>query len=97
MKKLLLAFTLFALATTAFAADLKATAAKAQASGQPAVTVWISSTWGFRNQGAAKELNEAHVVFGAHGYEVVSVESYLENGDLQGFFVTYRRIQAPRP
>jgi hypothetical protein len=93
MKRLLLALVLAVatLAPAAFAADLGAIAAQAQASAQPAVTVWISSTWGFRKQGAAKELNEAHRVFGAHGFEVVSVEPYVENGDLQGFFVTYRR------
>ena len=91
MKKLLLILALFVAGMPALAADLEAIATQAQASGQPAVTVWIASTWGFRKQGAAKELNEAHRVFGAHGYEVVSVESYVENADLEGFFVTYRR------
>lgn len=91
MKKLLLALALLAPVAPAFAADLATIAAQAQSSQQPAVTVWIASTWGFRKQGAAKELNEAHRVFDAHGYEVVSVESYVENADLEGFFVTYRR------
>ena len=91
MNKLLLALVLFAFAAVAAAHDLEKTAAEAQASAQPAVTVWIASTWGFRKQGSAKDLNDAHRIFGAHGYEVVSVESYVENGDLQGFFVTYRR------
>jgi hypothetical protein len=91
MKKLLLAVALLAASPLAFAADLESIAAHAQASQQPAVTVWVSSTWGFRKQGAARELNEVHQLFGAHGYEVVSVEPYIENGDLQGFFVTYRR------
>jgi hypothetical protein len=91
MKKLLLALALAALSPAIHAADLEAIASQAQASQQPAVTVWISSSWGFRKQGAAKELNEVHRLFGAHGYEVISVEPYLENGDLQGFFVTYRR------
>jgi hypothetical protein len=91
MKRLLLAIALFTATPLAHAADLEAIATQAQASAQPAVTVWISATWGFRKQGAAKELNDAHRVFGAHGYEVVSVESYVENGDLEGFFVTYRR------
>jgi opacity protein-like surface antigen len=91
MKKLLLALVLLAAFPAAQAADLETKAAQAQASQQPAVTVWISSTWGFRNQAAANQLNDAHRIFGAHGYEVVSVESYIENGDLQGFFVTYRR------
>jgi len=96
MKKLLLAAALLTVGLlvatpNALAADLETIASQAQASAQPAVTVWISATWGFRKQGAAKELNDAHRVFGAHGYEVVSVESYVENGDLEGFFVTYRR------
>ena len=91
MKKLLLALALLALAPATVAANLKDIASQAQASQQPAVTVWVDSTWGFRKQGAAKDLNDAHRVFGAHGYEVVSVEPYIENGDLQGFFVTYRR------
>lgn len=91
MKKLLLTLALLAASTAAAAASLEATAAKAKATQQPAVTVWVDSTWGFRKDGAAKELNEAHRIFGAQGYEVVSVESYVENGDLEGFFVTYRR------
>ncbi|HVF35656.1 MAG TPA: hypothetical protein VND91_10080 [Candidatus Saccharimonadia bacterium] len=91
MMKQLLAFTMLAITPAVFAADIEAIAAQAQASRQPAVTVWISSTWGFRKQGSARDLNDAHRRFGAHGYEVVSVESYIENGDLEGFFVTYRR------
>jgi hypothetical protein len=90
MKKLLLVLCLLVATPVAFAADLEDIATKAQASAQPAVTVWISATWGFRKQGAARELNDAHRIFGSHGYEVVSVESYVENGDLEGFFVTYR-------
>lgn len=91
MKRLLLVLTLLAASAAASAADLETTAARAKASGQPAVTVWVSSTWGFRKEGAARELNEAHRIFGENGYDVVSVESYVENGDLEGFFVTYRR------
>jgi hypothetical protein len=91
MRTLLLATVLLLASPAALAANLESIATQAQASKQPAVTVWISSTWGFRKQGAAKELNEAHRVFGARGYVVVSVESYVENGDLQGFFVTYRQ------
>jgi hypothetical protein len=91
MKHLLLALALLTATPVAAAADLEAIATQAHASSQPAVTVWIASTWGFRKSAAAKDLNEAHRVFGAHGYEVVSVEPYIENSDLQGFFVTYRR------
>lgn len=56
-----------------------------------AVTIWVDATWGFRNQGAANNLSAAHNAFHARGYRVVSVEPYIENGDLQGFFVTYEK------
>lgn len=55
------------------------------------VTIWVEATWGFRNQGAANSLNRAHGAFATHGYRVLSVEPYIENGDLQGFFVTYQK------
>ena len=57
----------------------------------PAVTLWVDASWGFRNQGAANNLTRAHSAFAVHGYKVVGVEPYIENGDLQGFFVTYQR------
>lgn len=63
-------------------------AARAQLS---AVTIWVDASWGFRNQGAANALSRAHQAFAQHGYKVVSVEPYIENGDLQGFFVTYQK------
>lgn len=56
-----------------------------------AVTLWVDASWGFRNQGAANTLSRAHQAFTTRGYNVVSVEPYIENGDLQGFFVTYQR------
>ncbi|HEX5663960.1 hypothetical protein [Lysobacter sp. M15] len=57
----------------------------------PATTIWVDASWGFRNQGAANDLTRAHKAFAARGYKVVSVEPYIENGDLQGFFVTYQK------
>ena len=94
MRKLLLA-ALLACALPAQAGlfgkkpeDAAAEAARAHLS---AVTIWIDASWGFRNQGAANNLTRAHSAFAAQGYKVVSVEPYIENGDLQGFFVTYQR------
>lgn len=57
----------------------------------PAVTIWVNASWGMRKQGAANDLSRAHQAFARHGYKVVSVEPYIENGDLQGFFVTYQK------
>jgi len=56
-----------------------------------AVTVWVDASWGFRNQGAANSLSRSHQAFAVRGYRVLSVEPYIENGDLQGFFVTYQK------
>ena len=64
---------------------------EAARAGMPAATVWIDASWGFRNQGAANDLTRAHKAFAARGYKVVSLEPYIENGDLQGFFVTYQK------
>jgi hypothetical protein len=66
-------------------------AQEAAAANLPAVTIWVDASWGFRNQGAANNLTKAHSAFAAHGYKVLSVQPYIENGDLQGFFVTYQK------
>jgi hypothetical protein len=66
-------------------------AAKAASAGMAAVTIWVDASWGFRNQGAANDLSQAHQAFARYGYKVVSVAPYIENGDLQGFFVTYQK------
>lgn len=56
-----------------------------------AVTIWVDASWGFRHQGAANALSDAHRAFTSRGYRVVDVAPYIENGDLQGFFVTYQK------
>jgi len=66
-------------------------AADAARDGLLAATIWVDASWGFRNQGAANSLSKAHQAFATRGYKVVSVEPYIENGDLQGFFVTYQK------
>ena len=55
------------------------------------VSAWVDASWGSRHQGAANALSKAHQAFAARGYKVLSVEPYIENGDLQGFFVTYQK------
>lgn len=66
-------------------------AAEAASQQLQAVTIWVDASWGFRNQGAANDLSASHRAFYQRGYRVVSVQPYIENGDLQGFFVTYER------
>lgn len=96
--KRLLAIALLACAWHAAPADAalfakkpETVAADAARDHLPAVTLWVDATWGFRHQGAANDLTRAHQAFAAQGYKVVSVEPYIENGDLQGFFVTYQK------
>jgi len=85
-------FTLvaWAFAPSAFARDYTDQADRAVAEKQVAITVFVDVDWGGREDGAAKELTRAHTAFSSRGYRVVDVEGYTENGDLQGFFVTYR-------
>lgn len=66
-------------------------AREADQAGMIAVSTWVDVSWGFRTQGAANALNRAHQAFAARGYRVLSVQPYIENGDLQGFFVTYQK------
>lgn len=99
MKRLLLA-TLLACATMTAALPSRAglfdkspekSAEQAARANMAAVTIWVDATWGFRNQGAANALSKAHQAFTSRGYKVVDVAPYIENGDLQGFFVTYQK------
>ena len=86
-----------AFAPLASARDYVEQADRAVAEKQAAVTIFVDVDWGGREDGAAKELTRAHTAFAARGYQVVDVEGYIENGDLQGFFATYRLDrQTPR-
>ncbi len=66
-------------------------AQEAARNGQQTVSLYVDVDFGARKTGAANELNQAHRAFNANGYRVVDVVGYTENGDLQGFFVTYVR------
>ncbi len=74
-----------------FGKSAEKTAEEAERTGMVAVTLWVDASWGFRKQGAANDLSAAHRAFTTRGYRVASVEPYIENGDLQGFFVTYQK------
>lgn len=66
-------------------------AAEAAGGGQRTISLYVDVDLGARKSGSATELNQAHRAFNANGFDVVSVVGYTENGDLQGFFVTYVR------
>lgn len=89
-----LALLVAAAAAPAFAASqgyYDKQAGDAARTGRQTVSLFVDVDLGARKTGAANELNQAHQAFNANGYQVVDVTGYTENGDLQGFFVTYRK------
>ncbi len=98
MRHLLPAVLAATLLATCVAPTLAATqtqyekkAVEAAGTGQRTISVYVDVDLGARKAGSAKELNQAHQAFNRHGFEVVDVVGYTENGDLQGFFVTYAK------
>ena len=91
MPKHLLFALLLTTAAPCVAANFADDAKRAEKDGLTAVTVFVDANFGGRKDHTAKQLTRAHGDFSAYGYDVVDVEAYTENGDLQGFFVTYRR------
>lgn len=53
------------------------------------LTVFVDATLGFRKDSMAEKLTESHARQAARGYRFAGFEAYNENGDLQGFFITY--------
>lgn len=56
-----------------------------------ASTIFVPDKSGSRQKGSAKKLTETHRTAEAQGWEFSDLEIYIEDGDLQGFFVTYIR------
>lgn len=79
------------LALAASQAHYDKKAGEAASSGMQTVSIYVDVDLGARKSGSATELNQSHRAFNANGYQVASVVGYTENGDLQGFFVTYVR------
>jgi hypothetical protein len=93
-KPLLLAALMSLTPAAAHARDYARQAQKAAEDDRTAITIFVDVDWGGREDGAARELTRAHSAFAARAYLIVDVEAFTENGDLQGFFVTYRRERA---
>ena len=84
----LTALLTISLSTSVFADSDAEQAAKA---GLKAVTIFIDISRFSRKNGAAKKMTQSHQEFARHGYTLVAVNVYTENGDLEGFFVSYRQ------
>ncbi|GAA4819465.1 hypothetical protein GCM10011365_09840 [Marinicella pacifica] len=85
--------TLMVLMIISYSSTATATsdAEKAAKSGLEAVTVFIDISRFSRKNGAAEKMTESHQDFARFGYILVAVNVYTENGDLEGFFVSYRK------
>ncbi len=57
-------------------------------------TVWVDATFGFRKKSGAKGINKIHKQMEAKGWCFKDFELYTENGDLEGFFLTYTRAKS---
>jgi D-alanyl-D-alanine dipeptidase len=66
-------------------------AQKARAQNLSAITVYMDISGFSRKNKAAQKLTKLHQMYAKEGYELISVEIYTENADLQGFFVSYKR------
>lgn len=69
-------------------ADGKADAVE-QAKPGAGLTIYMNLSMLGRKSRAAKRMTELHQKYYSKGWSVVDVDPYLENGDLQGFFITY--------
>lgn len=65
-----------------------ASAQPVQKAGLPAITVFVPKT-GNRKEDSAKAVTAMHNKMGKQGWTVIGVDTYIENGDQWGFFITY--------
>lgn len=61
--------------------------------GRQALTIYMDISVVGRKHGAADKMTKLHGEKAAEGYTLVDVEPYTENGDLQGFYVSYVKEQ----
>jgi hypothetical protein len=86
-----LALAVASLGAAAQTSPAEPAAVSAPAGWTKATTVFVNTVLGSRTGGSAKRINESHAEMEAKGWRFMSLETYTENGDLVGFFVTYVR------
>ena len=89
MKFLTVLLTLMLINTNANAKRLNE-AQKAKEQGLSAVTIFVDITSVSRKKHAASKMTKLHQQFAKQGYELLSIATYNENGDFEGFFVSYK-------
>ena len=58
---------------------------------QEANTIWRDSSRFSRRKFGAENMTEKHDEYTRAGWKFADMETYIENGDLEGFFLTYTR------
>jgi len=58
---------------------------------QQSKTVWRDVSRFGRKKSAAQNMTEKHDEFSRDGWRLVDMETYTENSDLEGFFLSYSR------
>lgn len=56
-----------------------------------AITVFRDSSRFSRRKYGAENMSEVHAEYTGQGWQFADMEPYVENGDLEGFFLTYTR------
>lgn len=56
-----------------------------------ASTVFVPDKTGSRQKGSAKKITDSHKNAESQGWNFDEMSIYIEDGDLQGFFITYTR------
>ena len=56
-----------------------------------ASTVFVADKTGSRHKGTADKITKSHKNAESQGWDFDELSVYTENGDLQGFFITYTR------
>ncbi|MCX7544567.1 hypothetical protein [Marinicella gelatinilytica] len=85
---LILIFSTLSFSSKALADNEAEQAAK---DGLQAVTIFVDISRFSRKNRAAKKMTKLHREFAQFGYALLAVNVYTENGDLEGFFVSYQK------
>ncbi len=91
MRKLLMIATVVLLTCSAVSVGAKGDDPEKAPEARPGAgrTVYMDISALGRKTRAARRMTESHQAYFAKGWIVIDVEPYVENGDLQGFFITY--------
>ena len=84
------AFPVAAVAVTTLIVGIAFITVRAADSPPPAaVTIFVNKT--MSGSSLAEALNKEHVKWNEKGYTFAAMDSYIEDGDLQGMWVTYTK------